>query len=108
MLETQKDGYFNSDMFLVEVDKATDIFEKKYRGIFLFDNVPSRSEDDLNVERMNIGPGGKQALLRDTSLNGQIVLKINAEKMREVLSQCEDLKKNQATLVEENYAQGVT
>ena len=30
LLEMQKDGYFNSNIFLVEVDKAIDIFKKKY------------------------------------------------------------------------------
>ena len=66
LLETQKDVYFNSDTFLVEVDKAIDIFEKKYPYalvIFMFDNAPSHRkypEDGLNVNRINIGPGGKQ------------------------------------------------
>lgn len=78
LLETQKDGYFNNEMFLVQVEKAIDIFEKKYphaRGIFMFDNAPSHRkypEDGLNVDRMNVGPGGKQAVMRDTTWNGEI------------------------------------
>jgi hypothetical protein len=80
-------------------------------------------EDGLNVDRMNVGPGGKQAVLRDTTWNGEtqkmtladgrakgmkVVLEergintmgMNAAKMREALSQHEDFK-NQCTLVEE-------
>lgn len=30
LLETQNDGYFDSDKFLVQVDKAIDIFKAKY------------------------------------------------------------------------------
>ena len=30
LLETQTDGYFDSEKFLVQVDKAIDIFEAKY------------------------------------------------------------------------------
>ena len=44
LLETQKDGYFNSDMFLAQVDTAIDIFGRKFPdkiGIFMFDNAPS-------------------------------------------------------------------
>ena len=43
-LETQKDGYFNSDMFLKQVDSALDMFDHRFpgiTGIFLFDNAPS-------------------------------------------------------------------
>lgn len=42
-LETQKDGYFNSDTFLQQVDTAIHIFEHRFPGvtrIFLFDNAP--------------------------------------------------------------------
>ena len=44
-LETQKDGYFNSDMLLKQVDCAVDVFERRFpgvTGIFVFDNAPSR------------------------------------------------------------------
>ena len=78
LLEMQKDGYFNNKMFLVQVEKAIDIFEKKYphtRGIFMFDNAPSHRkylEGGLSVDRMNVGPGGKQAVMQDTTWNGEI------------------------------------
>ena len=42
-LETNKEGYFNNDMFIVQVKSAIDIFDRKFpgvTGIFLFDNAP--------------------------------------------------------------------
>ena len=43
-IETQRDGYFNDDMFIAQV---ADIFEWKFPGIcgiFLFDNAPSHKK----------------------------------------------------------------
>ena len=76
-LETQKDGYFNSDMFLQQVTTAVHIFECKFpgvTGIFLFDNAPSHRKyppDGLNPAYMNVYPGGKQAIMRDTVWDGK-------------------------------------
>ena len=78
ILETSKDGYFNNDMLLKQVKKTVDIFEKVHpeaQGLFLFDNAPSHrkvSDDSLNADRMNVGPGGKQAVMRPTVWNGYI------------------------------------
>ena len=69
ILETSKDGYFNNDMLLKQVKKNVDIFEKVHpeaQGLFLFDNAPSHrkvADDSLNADRMNVGPGGKQAVM---------------------------------------------
>ena len=44
-------------------------------GIFLFDNAPSHKKyppDGLNPSNMNVYPGGKQAIMRDTVWNDQI------------------------------------
>ena len=77
LLETQSDGYFNNDKLLEQVDGAINIFEKKFpnsQALFLFDNAPSHckvSDDALNVERMNVGPGGKQPIFRDTVFDGK-------------------------------------
>ena len=41
----------------------------------MFDNASSHRkypEDGLNVDRMNVGPGGKQAVMRNTTWNGEI------------------------------------
>lgn len=43
LLETQRDGYFESTKFLAQVDIAIDIFERQYPNhvcIFIFDNAP--------------------------------------------------------------------
>lgn len=96
-LETQKDGYFNSDMFLKQIDSAQDVFDHRFpgiTGIFLFDNALSHRTDGLN-------PGGKQAIIRDTIWDGnaqsipkgmKMVLQergidvLNADRMREKLN----------------------
>ena len=77
-LETQKDGYFNNDMFIQQVKTAIAIFDRKFPGktaIFLFDNAPSHKKyppDGLSANNMNVYPGGKQALMRDTEFNGVV------------------------------------
>ena len=41
----------------------------------MFDNTPSHRkypEDGLNVDRTNVGPGGKQAVMWDATWNGEI------------------------------------
>ena len=89
LLETQTDGYFDSEKFLVQVDKAIDIFEAKYplhQGLFLFDNASSHKkcpDNTLKVENMNVRPGGKQPVMRNTVFNGvqqQMVLPDGATK----------------------------
>ena len=78
LLEMNTDGYFNNDLLLKQVDKVIKVFKDKYphaQALFLFDNAPSHkkyTEDSLNVDRMNVRPGGKQPKLRDTVFNGQI------------------------------------
>ena len=74
-LETNKEGYFNNEMFIDQVKRAIDIFDRKFpgiTGIFLFDNAPSHKKypaDGLSVAHMNVYPGGKQAVMRDTEWN---------------------------------------
>ena len=129
LLETKTDGYFDNTKFLEQVDHAIDVFEKKFpeaQALFLFDNALSHrkcSEDSLSAECMNVRPGGKQPMMRDTIFNGKIQkmvlpdgrpkgMKIilqergvdtsgmNAEKMKEIMEEFEDFK-NKTTLVEE-------
>ncbi len=128
-IEPSRDGYFNSDGFLTQVEKAVSIFEKKYpdaQGLFLFDNAPSHCKyapDALNATHMNVNPGGKQPKLCDTTWNGQIqhlclpdgtpkgmkmvleerginTRRITAPGMRKLLSDMKDFKE-QKSLVEE-------
>ena len=78
LVETQHDGYFNSKQFLEQVDTAIDIFETKFpnsQGLFLFDNAPIHKKypgDALNADHMNVHPGGKQPLAKDTVFNGEV------------------------------------
>lgn len=78
LLETQKDGYFNNEHLLEQVEETINIFERVHpqaRGLFLFDNAPSHkklADDALNVDRMNVHPGGMQPAMRNTTWNGEI------------------------------------
>ena len=77
-LEISKEGYFNNDHLLKQVEKTINIFERVYphaKGIFLFDNAPSHckvADDVPNADKMNAGPGGKQPVMRDTIWEGQV------------------------------------
>ena len=59
-------------MFLQQVTTAVHVFECKFpgvTGVFLFDNAPSHRKyppDGLNPAHMNVYPGGKQAIMRDS------------------------------------------
>ena len=85
MLETSREGYFNNDMLLRQVEKAVNIFERVHpeaQGLFLFDNAPSHrkvSDDSLNDDKMNVGPGGKQPIMRDTTWNGALQTMVQAD-----------------------------
>ena len=78
LLETNKDGYFDNEMFMNQVDKAVDILEEKYphaQALFMFDNAPSHRkcpDNALNADHMNVNPGGKQPVMRDTIWNGKV------------------------------------
>ena len=78
LLETHQEGYFTNDLLIQQVEKTINIFERVHpnaTGIFLFDNAPSHRkvvDDALNADRMNVGPGGKQPIMRDTVWGGQV------------------------------------
>jgi hypothetical protein len=66
------EGYYNSEKFLEDVDKACDIVDLNSGGerkpIFLMDNSPihcKKGDDVLNAKRMNVGTGGKQPMMED-------------------------------------------
>ena len=135
LLETNSDGYFDSDKLISQVERAIDIFESRHpdaQALFLFDNAPSHkkcAEDALNTEKMNVRPGGKQPLLRDTIFDGKVQKMIlddgrakgmktvleergvetkgmNADKMREALNTFEDFKNNKTLLEEKVESRG--
>ena len=67
------------------MEKAVNIFERVHpeaQGLFLFDNAPSHrkvSDDSLNADKMNVGPGGKQPIMRDTTWNGALQTMVRAD-----------------------------
>ena len=84
LLETSKEGYFTHEHLLRQVEKTVDIFERVHpeaKGVFMFDNAPSHrkvADDALNADRMNVGPGGKQPVMRDTVWEGQVQKMVDA------------------------------
>lgn len=69
-----RDGYWESKKFLLQVQAAAEIAEIKYPReqydiLWLFDNAPSHrkmADDALNVNNINMKPGGQKPVLRDT------------------------------------------
>ena len=78
LLETHREGYFTNDHLLEQVARTIDIFERVHphtTALFLFDNAPSHqkvADDALNADKMNVGPGGKQPVMRDTIWGGKV------------------------------------
>ena len=77
LLETNSEGYFKNEKFLCLVEKAVDIFDRKYPDqtrLFMFDHAPCHmkvAEDALNVDHMNVHPGGRQPKMRDMVWDGR-------------------------------------
>jgi len=76
----KNEGYWNGDKFLEQVKTAIKIAKYKYDPEaynvgWLFDHSSGHTafaENAENVNIMNVKPGGKQAVLRDTVWNGQL------------------------------------
>ena len=72
LLETSREGYFTNEHLLKQVGNTVDIVERVHpeaNSIFIFDNAPSHTkmaDDALNADRMNVGPGEKQLVMKDT------------------------------------------
>ena len=69
-----KEGYWTSDKFTSQLEKAVIIAEVKYpkaegwKYVWIFDHSSchaAMSEDALDVNHMNVNPGGKQRVMRD-------------------------------------------
>ena len=144
MMEKKRDCFLrhskmviSTDKFLAQVDTAVDIFEEKFphaQALFLFDNAPihcKSSDDALCAKHMNVRPGGKQPIMRETVFDGKVqqmvlpdgrpkglkmVLQerrvdtkgINAEKMRETLSKYPDFANSKTIVQEKIEARGHT
>jgi len=68
-----EEGWWTADHLLDQViNYAIPIFEAKYPnsvGVFAFDNSTNHgamAKDALNINKMNVNPGGKQAVMRST------------------------------------------
>ena len=122
-LGAEYEGYWDSDKFMNQVEHSITIAEIKYPKethslVFLFDQssgYTAFADNALNVNRMNVRPGGAEAILHDTVWNGmsqRMVLSdgrpkgtkrvleergvntkgMKAERMREVLGEMSDFK----------------
>lgn len=104
-----KEGYFTSNKFMEQMKTAVAIAEVKYpkeegwKQVWVFDQSSchkAMAEDALDVNAMNVKPGGKQAIMRDTVWAGipqRMVLDSGVAKgMKQVL---EERGINTATLV---------
>ena len=127
-----REGYWTSEKFMKQMEKAVQIAEVKYpkcdnwRHIWVFDSSSchtAKAPDSLEVSRMNVNPGGKQKVMRDTVWAGKVqtmnyalgipkgmrvILQerginpqtLNADQMRTILSQHDDFR-NEKSRVEQ-------
>lgn len=126
-----REGYWTGDKFVEQIKKAVEIAEVKYpqekgwRHVWIFDHSSchaAMADDALDVNQMNVKPGGKQRVMRDGIWNGKsqamnfsigvpkglrVVLEergvctrgMRAEEMRQILANHADFK-NERTRVE--------
>ena len=75
-----KEGYWTSDRFMGQIEKAVEIAEVKYplsegwKQVWIFDHSSchgAMADDSLDVSKMNVNPGGKQRVMRDGFWNGK-------------------------------------
>ena len=75
-----REGYWTSDKFIAQLEKAVEIAEVKYpiadgfRHVWIFDHSSchgAMAEDSLDVSKMNVNPGGKQRVMHDGWWNGK-------------------------------------
>lgn len=72
---TRRDGWWTGDDMAKQFRKAISIHKKKHPALFIglwaFDNATNHSafaKDALLARKMNVGPGGKQPVMRSTTL----------------------------------------
>ena len=79
-----REGYWASDKFIVQIEKSVKIANLKYpksdgwRVVWVFDHSSchaAMADDSLDVNQMNVKPGGKQRVMRDGLWDG------NSQKM---------------------------
>ena len=76
-----REGYWTRDKFVVQMETAVKIAEVKYpkssgwRHVWVFDHSSchaAMADDALDVNHMNVKPGGKQRIMRDTEYDGRV------------------------------------
>ena len=76
-----REGYWTRDRFIAQMHRAIEIAEIKYpkedgwRHVWVFDHSSchaAMADDALDVSKMNVKPGGKQRIMRDTTWNGRV------------------------------------
>ena len=76
-----KEGYWTRDKFIAQMQRAVKIAEIKYpkedgwRHVWVFDHSSchaAMANDALDVNKMNVKPGGQQRIMRDTTWNGKV------------------------------------
>ena len=76
-----KEGYWTRDKFIAQMARAIEMAEIKYpkedgwRHVWVFDHSSchaTMADDALDVNKMNVKPGGKQRVMRDTTWNGKV------------------------------------
>ena len=76
-----KEGYWTRDKFVDQMQRAVEMAEIKYpkqdgwHHVWVFDHSSchaAMADDALDVRRINIKPGGKQRIMRDTMWDGRI------------------------------------
>ena len=83
----EKEGYWNSERFMKNMEDAVKIAEFKYPPhrntiVFIFDQSSCHkayAEDALNASCMNMRPGGKQPCMRNTIWSGRVQKMVNDE-----------------------------
>lgn len=125
-----KEGYWTSDRFMEQIKEAVKIADVKYprakgyRVVWIFDHSSCHAampSDALDVNRMNVNPGGKQRIMRDGWWGGKpqkmtfalgiakglrAVLEergvstanMNADEMRQVLGRHPDFKNEKSRI----------
>ena len=76
-----REGYWTRDKFIAQMERAIKIAEIKYpktqgwRHVWVFDHSSCHAamgDDALEVAHMNVKPGGKQRIMRDTTYDGKV------------------------------------
>ena len=81
------EGYWDNENFIKQVKVAAQIAEVKFPAeshnlLFIFDQSSGHTAfpmDALNVNRMNVKPGGQQPAMHDTVWNGKVKKMVYAD-----------------------------